>query len=114
MAKLAEGIEYRDSGIEYRDIYKEEYKKNINEFRLHDALANVWETIKTTDQYINDNKPWTLSGDELQKILEPTIQNIRTIATQLQPFLPATAEKILKQFAGPTITSQSPLFPRIQ
>lgn len=97
----------------YKDVYIGNYKKAIEEFRLHDAIACVWDTIKTTDQYINDKKPWTLSGTALQKILEQAIQNIRTIATQLQPFLPKTAEIILKQFGGPTIKSEQPLFPRI-
>ncbi len=113
VAKLAESIKYQVSSIKYQDVYKNNYKNSIEEFRLHDALATIWETIKTTDQYINDKKPWTLSGEELQKILEPAIQNIRTVATQLQPFLPKTAEKILKQFQGPAISSQPPLFPRI-
>jgi len=113
VAKLSETIEFQTIKRSYTDVYTGAYKKSIEEFRLHDAIACVWDTIKTTDQYINDNKPWTLSGDELQKILTPAIQNIRTVATQLQPFLPTTAEKILKQFAGPTITSEAPLFPRI-
>jgi methionyl-tRNA synthetase len=113
VAKLAEGGAYQVSGTTYTDLYTGKYKKAIEEFRLHDAIAHVWETIKSTDQYINDNKPWTLSGETLQKILEPAIQNIRTVAIQLQPFLPDTATKILVQFTGPSITSQPSLFPRI-
>ena len=113
VAKLAENNNYQLSTNNYQFVYTGEYKKAIEEYRLHDAIACIWETIKKTDQYINDKKPWTLAGDELQKILEPAIENIRTVATQLQPFLPKTAEKILKQFAGPTIKSQPPLFPRI-
>jgi len=113
VAKLAEGITYKGIGTTYEQVYTNEYKKAIEEFRLHDAIACVWETIKTTDQYINDNKPWTLKGVKLEKILTPAIQNIRIVAIQLQPFLPETAEKILAQFKGPTIASQQPLFPRI-
>lgn len=114
VAKLASNAKWPMINAKYTDVYTRNYKKAIEEFRLHDAIACIWDTIKITDQYVNDKKPWTLSGDALQKILEPAIQNIRTVATQLQPFLPETAEKILKQFAGPTIQSQPPLFPRMQ
>ncbi|MBU1327183.1 methionine--tRNA ligase [Patescibacteria group bacterium] len=112
-AKLASNAKWPMINAKYKDVYIGNYKKAIEEFRLHDAIACVWDTIKTTDQYINDKKPWTLSGTALQKILEQAIQNIRTIATQSQPFLPKTAEIILKQFGGPTIKSEQPLFPRI-
>ena len=107
VAKLAENTQYAIHNTQFKEI------KELDEFRFNDSISSIWETIKTTDQYINDKKPWTLSGEELKKILEPAIQNIRTIATQLQPFLPETAEKILKQFAGPAITTQPSLFPRI-
>jgi hypothetical protein len=39
-------------------------------------------------------------------------KQIRTIAHNLQPFLPETSEKILKQFSG-KIKAGQPLFPRI-
>ncbi len=90
------------------------YNRALEEFRFHDALTFVWEKIKQTDKFINDKKPWTLSEKALEDVLNPSITQIIEIATLLQPFLPETAEKILKQFAGPTITAQPPLFPRIQ
>ncbi len=113
IAKLAGNATWPMLNAKYVDMYTNDYKKAIEEFRLHDALSIIWEKIKETDQYMNDKKPWTLSGDELQKTLIPTIENIHSIAVQLQPFLPETAEKILNQFKGPTIQSQTPLFPRI-
>ena len=113
VAKLATNVQCPMSNAKYEDIYKGNYKKAIEEYQLHDALSIIWETIKATDQYINDKKPWTLSGEELQKTLVPAIENIRSVAMQLQPFLPETANTILKQFKGPTIQSQPPLFPRI-
>ena len=113
VAKLATNVQCPMSNAKYEDIYKKNYKKAIEEYQLHDALSIIWETIKATDQYINDKKPWTLSGEELQNTLVPAIENIRSVAIQLQPFLPETANTILEQFKGPTIQSQPPLFPRI-
>lgn len=89
------------------------YKKALEEFRFNDALAAVWEQVKAADKYIDENEPWKRTGDSLNTVLEKSINQIINIATLLQPFLPATAEKILEQFKGPTITSQPPLFPRL-
>jgi methionyl-tRNA synthetase len=46
--------------------------------------------------------------------LEKLVREIRQISFNLQPFLPKTAEKIEKQFEGPKIKSEKPLFPRIK
>jgi methionyl-tRNA synthetase len=106
VSKLAEGREYQVSGVKYQDVNSGEYKKAVEEFRFNDALAAVWETVRSTDQYINEKTPWKLSGGQLQEVLQPAIQNIHAIALLLQPFLPETAEKILRGHEGP-------LFPRI-
>lgn len=95
------------------------YSKNQNcqqaldEFRFNDALSFVWSKITSTNKEIDRQKPWELKGDILKKVLIPLINQIIEIANLLQPFLPATSEKILEQFKGPKIKSQPPLFPRI-
>lgn len=113
VAKLAENKELRIENKEYSKANTGEYEKALEEFRFNDALATVWEKIKTTDQFINDKKPWTLRGEALNDVLEVAIQNIVEVASLLQPFLPETSEKILSQFTSPSITTQAPLFPRI-
>ena len=112
-AKLAQGTSHHISRIRYHEVNTGPYKKALEEYRFNDALAVVWDTIKATDKYIDKNKPWKLSGNALRKVLEKSIHQIVVIATLLQPFLPDTAEKILKQFSAPAIASQPPLFPRL-
>lgn len=90
-----------------------DYQEALEEFRFNDALAFIWTKVTSTNREIDNEKPWALKEDKLQKVLEPLINQIVEIAILLQPFLPDTAEKILKQFAGPVITLQPPLFPRI-
>jgi methionyl-tRNA synthetase len=113
IAKLSGTIAYEKNTITYHAVFTGEYKKAIDEFRLHDALAFIWEKIKICDKLINDKKPWTLSETDRTPILVDAVSKLRTIATLLQPFLPETAEKILAQFSGPTISSLPPSFPRI-
>lgn len=86
--------------------------KFLDEFKFNEALSHVWGEITEADKKINQQKPWEMSGEELQKVLLDYVNRIQAIGYNLQPFLPQTAEKILKQFLG-QIKSGAPLFPRI-
>ena len=113
VGKLAENLNVQLKTVNFSEMNTGEYKKAMEEYRFNDALAVVWEKVKTADKHIDENEPWKLTGDSLYKVLEKSINQIIEIATLLQPFLPQTAQKILKQFAGPIIKSQPPLFPRL-
>ncbi|MFZ5845544.1 MAG: methionine--tRNA ligase [Patescibacteria group bacterium] len=113
VAKLAEGKMYQVSSIRYHDVNTGEYQKSLEEYRFHDALASIWEKVKTADKFVDEKQPWKLKGHELEEVLNQAISQLHTIATLLLPFLPQTAAKILDQFKGPTIISQAPLFPRL-
>jgi methionyl-tRNA synthetase len=85
----------------------------LKEYKFDVALKTIWETISQIDQFINEEEPWTLKGEELRKVLTHLVDHIRFIAFSLKPSLPQTSEKIEKQFKGPKIKAESPLFPRI-
>lgn len=89
-------------------------EKYINEFQFDNALREIWKKIDSLDKKINRTEPWKFSGKRLTKILLPIIFDIKSIAYNLKPFLPSTAEKIEKQFSGPKIKSKEPLFPRLK
>ncbi len=77
----------------------EEYHAAMNDFRLHDAIADVWKKIATVNQYINDEKPWALeSGGQQRGILLHMIGMVLHIAWLLQPSMPETAQKIFASF----------------
>ncbi|MEK9143870.1 MAG: methionine--tRNA ligase [Patescibacteria group bacterium] len=113
VAKLATHSSFNIHHSTFSEINTGVYKKALEEYRFNDALAAVWEKIKATDKYIDENEPWKLTGDALTKVLKQAINRILEIATLLQPFLPQTAEKILVQFSTQPIQPQPPLFPRL-
>lgn len=84
----------------------------LKEYRFNEALSHIWGEITEADKKVNQEKPWELSGEKLKEILVDLVKRIQHIAFNLQPFLPQTSEKILKQFSG-QIKSATPLFPRI-
>ena len=113
VAKLAIPITLDAPQKSFAQMAPADFQNAMDEFRFSDAIAIIWDKIKTTDQFVNDKEPWKLTGEDLASVLTYAIAEIVEIATLLQPFLPETAEKILAQFKGPTVVSQSPLFPRI-
>lgn len=96
----------------------QQFDKKIEEalknYRFDEALKNIWLEISQTDQFINEEEPWTLKGEELKKVLVHLVDHIRSIAFNLKPYLPETAEKIEAQFKGPKIKSSEGLFPRLK
>lgn len=86
---------------------------HIEAFEFNLALEKIWKDIKAIDIEVNKDAPWTLTASEANPLLLGYVSSIKSIATALLPFLPQTAEKILEQFNGPTITIKPSLFPRL-
>ncbi|MDP3901434.1 MAG: methionine--tRNA ligase [bacterium] len=68
----------------------------ITDFKIHDALAAIWELISYGDKYVNDHKPWSadLAEVEKQKIIFNAAIILDNISALLQSFLPVAADKI--------------------
>ncbi len=115
VARVAKLIEiYKPaSGTNEINSFSPEVQAWLDSFQFDQALREIWEKLKGLDRYLELKKPWEKSGLHGQVRWIEIIEGIRQIAYDLQPFLPQTAEKILKQFTGPTISSQPPLFPRL-
>ena len=79
-----------------------EVESSFNDMFLHKALIAIWEFINVTNKYIVENEPWTLGKDPANKekltaIMYNLLAALRAIAILLTPFMPQTAEKILRQ-----------------
>jgi len=85
----------------------------LSKYQFDQALKFIWGKISEADHFLDENKPWLLEGEKLNSVLAKLVEEITRISFLLQPFLPQTAEKIQKQFKGPKIKSEAPLFPRI-
>ncbi len=110
VAKLCETNNIKvDSSAEDFDPKMTAY---LSAYKFSEATGHIWKEIQDADKKVNEEKPWELTGDKAKEVLEDLVTRIQHIAFNLQPFLPKTSEKILKQFSG-EIKSGSPLFPRI-
>ena len=86
----------------------------LDEYKFNEALGKIWQKIAKLDKVIDTKKPWKLEGSDLEKVLNTLVEGVREVAVLLEPFLPETAKKIQKRFAGPEIKAGEPLFPRIK
>ena len=75
--------------------------KNMDAFKIADALECVFELLSRANKYIDETTPWSLAKDESQKarlgtVLYNLLETIRHGAVMLRPFIPETAESILE------------------
>ena len=90
-------------------IAQRKYHKAIEEFKLNEALAIIWELIGFCDKYIEEKRLWEEKEENKQEIGN-LVETIKEIAKLLEPFLPKTSEKIVEQLETGDLT---PLFPRL-
>lgn len=73
----------------------------MNELHISEALLAITALARKCNKYIDETTPWALSKENKQERLETVLYNlleaIRYIGILLQPFVPETANKILKQ-----------------
>lgn len=108
----------KNSNIAFRD-YEKRYADFLNNYSFNEALGCLWEEIKRLDVEVQSVKPWEYGKSKEREVIIKTflldaVVRIKDIAIYLEPFLPQTAEKIRRQFAGPEIKSAPPLFPRLR
>jgi len=111
VAKLCEGLRFlpdKGSGAD------DEVCQLLEKFKFDEALKRIWSFIVDENKYINEKAPWNIKDvNQKQKILAVTVDHIRSIAYNLQLFMPNTAEKIQKQYSAEKIIPQPPLFARL-
>ena len=86
--------------------------KMFENFQFNLILENIWKNIKLLNKSTDDFAPWKKTSEERKEFLAKSLNGINQIGYELQPFLPETAEKILKATTG-KISKILPLFPRL-
>ena len=90
------------------------YGQALAELKLDEALQVLWQKLRQTDEYLSEKTPWKLDDkNEVKEVLAKAGQNILDVSYLLEPFMPAVAGSIVKQFTAKQIKKGKPLFPRI-
>ena len=74
-------------------------KEKMKEYRISDAISEVFAVFRRANKYIDETMPWALSKDESKKdrlntVLYNLTESILAGASLLQPFMPETSLKV--------------------
>ncbi len=80
----------------------EKFIKKMDEFKIADAMDEVFAVYKRCNKYIDETMPWVLAKDKdkngrLQTVLYNLLEAIAIATTMIEPFMPDTANKIFAQ-----------------
>ncbi|MFA5109677.1 MAG: methionine--tRNA ligase [Patescibacteria group bacterium] len=91
------------------------YEEKMVGYRFNEALQAIWEKIKESDGTLSRTAPWKISAKkEMAGVLKPLAQDILNLAYLLEPFLPATAQKVQAQFSAAQVKKGEVLFLRVK
>jgi methionyl-tRNA synthetase len=83
------------------------------------ALDRIWQRVRRLNRYVEERAPWQLArdpaaADALDQTLASLIEGLRTVTVMLEPYMPASTEKLLAALGSPggSISSLEPLFPK--
>jgi methionyl-tRNA synthetase len=98
------------------------YHDRMRSLEFNKAMDEAWLVVRSLNQYIEDVKPWAVAKEKdtnpdaeghLEEILLHCVSTLQQIAELLLPFLPGTAEAMLKVFSDGVITPyEGVLFPK--
>lgn len=101
------------------------YENNFENYKLYEALADVFSFIKNLDRYINEEQPWVLNKNKsvdgqknLDEVLNTLLFGIEKIIGWLEPFMPfkmKAAEEYIAKMKKRELKKEEKLglFPRI-
>ena len=80
---------------------KEKVAKKMDEFKVADALFEIFSVFRRANKYIDETMPWALAKDESKKdrlasVLYNLVESIIIGTSLLSPYLPDTCEKVAK------------------
>ncbi len=112
-----------------------EYRRMMDEFAFHRALASLWKLLADISHYLVAHEPWKRLKDpaaegEVGEVLWNCLEAVRIVASALVPILPVKAPEVLRAIgapeaagidalewgglpAGAELPALSPIFPRI-
>jgi methionyl-tRNA synthetase len=74
---------------------RKEVEIRLGRFKIHEAVAVIWDFLKFGDGYVNRNKPWE---NKDRRIIADLVYILSETADLIFPFLPETSEKIKSAF----------------
>lgn len=88
--------------IDFVVTVKDKVMKKVNEFKIADALEELWSLFRRANKYIDEAEPWNLNKDvskkeRLSTVLFNLLEALNIGANLIECFMPDTANKIFAE-----------------
>ncbi|MDI2099544.1 methionine--tRNA ligase [Ruicaihuangia caeni] len=79
--------------------------KAIDQFMIHEALAEIWKLVDALNGYITEQEPWVLAKNEetrdrLATVLATAVHGLGALAVLLSPVIPNATQKLWSALGG--------------
>ena len=94
--------EYDEATIEELQKIKASLERNIEHYHFREALKDAMAYSRIGNKYLADTEPWkvvTADPERVKTILNIALQITANTAIAIEPFMPFSAEKILRMLA---------------
>ncbi len=106
---VKDGGEYEPVDGELKSVVVgavEKVTAKMNEFKVADAIDEIFTVFRRANKYIDETMPWVLAKDDGKKnrlatVLYNLVESIAIGTSLLSAFLPDTADKVLKMLNTP-------------
>ncbi len=101
--------------LEFDDAVPEDFHTKIDQYDLKAAMDDIWREVNSLDWLIQNKEPFKLAKTDMpeaQRIVGDLAIRLYIIGFLLQPFMPQTAETIMK-LVKEKKTPEKPLFNRL-
>ena len=77
-------------------------EEHFENYRIAQAIQEIWKIIARTNKYIDETAPWILAKSEngkekIESVMYHLAENLRKIAILIKPFIEETSNKIFSQ-----------------
>ena len=86
--------------LAHADALLDLVRGHVERQTFHDGLEEIWKVVRAANGYIDRQAPWALNKTDktrMGSVLRVLVDVIRTIATLLQPIMPASMARMLDQ-----------------
>ncbi|MEU1725381.1 methionine--tRNA ligase [Nonomuraea sp. NPDC005692] len=85
----------------------------LRDFDFRRAAGAVWRLVEEANRYVERVRPWQQAAGDREASLGVLVGACRTLAVQLDPFLPTAAARVAAAVSGERLPRPAPLFPRL-
>jgi len=88
--------------LDQAEALPEKVRGAMEDFALHQALAEIWAVVGDANRYFASQEPWALRKSDparMATVLYVTAEVLRIVGILVQPFIPDSASKLLDLLA---------------